>query len=196
MEAKQEIMTRFRKNKGFICTHDLQKPAFKYHIGKMLETNQISRLKRGFYTLAGQEHFDERVLISKMIPDAVFCLFSAWDYYQLSTSIPAKHYLALSRNTKVKSFSYPVTQLHYWNDTAFYTGITEVEIDHNKVRIYDVERSVCNAIKHRAKVGEDITIEVVKNYIRNKNTNLDKLMKYAALLRIGKTTEQYLKPLV
>lgn len=196
MEAKNEILTKFRQNKGFICSDDMPKSAYTYHIGKMLESNQISRLKRGIYILNGHEHFDERVLISKMIPDAVFCLFSAWEYYQLITSIPVKHYLALSRNTKIKKFSFPPVQLHYWNDTSFNTGITEVEIDQNKVRIYDMERSVCNAIKHRAKVGEDITLEVVKNYIRNKNTNMDKLMKYAALLRISKTTEQYLKPLV
>lgn len=196
MNAKQEILVKFKQNKGFLCSKDIVSSAHKYYIGKMLKTNEVSRLKRGVYILNNHEHFDERVLISKMIPNAVLCLFSAWEYYQLSTSIPSKHYLAISRNTKIKKFSYPVTQIHYWENTAFNTGITEIEIENNKVRIYDIERSVCNAIKHRAKIGEDITLEVVKNYINSKNKNLNKLMKYAHVLRISKITKQYLKPLL
>ena len=196
MTIKQEIINKFQQNKGFLCSDDIINSAQRYHISKMLQSNEISRIKKGVYLLNNHEYFDERVLISKMFPKSVFCLFSAWEYYQLSTTIPTRHYLSLCRNTKVNKSSYPPIQIHYWSDVFFNLGITEITIDNNKIRIYDIERSVCDAVRYRAKAGEDITIEVVKNYIQNKNRNLDKLMKYAHALRINKKVEQYIKPLL
>ncbi|MBL0287611.1 MAG: hypothetical protein IPQ19_09430 [Bacteroidetes bacterium] len=75
-------------------------------------------------------------------------------------------------------------------------GITRVSINKQKITIYDLEKTVCDAIKHRGKIGEDITIEVIKNYINSSNRDLNKLMNYAKTLRIEKITEQYLKPLL
>jgi predicted transcriptional regulator of viral defense system len=162
----------------------------------MLKTGEIQRIKRGVYIMASNTNFDERVLLSRIYPQAVFCLFSAWEFYELSTSIPTRHYLASNRLTKLNNIDYLPIQIHYWNSISFNTGISTANIDNNKIRIYDMEKSVCDAVKFRGKVGEDISIEVVKNYIKSKNRNIDKLMKYAQILKIDKTMETFIKPII
>lgn len=191
------ITEKFKKNKGFLCAEEIESTAERYHILKMLKSGKIQRIKRGVYIMPAHANFDERVLLSRLYPQAVFCLFSAWEYHELSTSIPSRHYLASNRQTKLSIIDYLPLQIKYWNSTSFNTGISSVKIDNNDVRIYDLEKSVCDAVKFRGKVGEDITIEVIKNYVKSKkNRNIDKLMKYAEILKIDKTLETFIKPII
>ena len=87
-------------------------------------------------------------------------------------------------------------QIYYWSEGYFEPGITHVVIDGQNIKMYDRERSVCDAIRYRAKVGDEIAIEVVRNYINTENRNIDKLMKYANQLRINKIMGQIIKPLL
>lgn len=196
MDIKEQILKKFKRNKGFLCSEQIDDSVQRYYISKMLNAGEIQRVKNGIYILESGASYDERVLLSKMYPQSVFCLFSAWEYHELSTSIASRYYLALSRNTKVREIKYLPLQLHYWSENSFELGMIEVKIDGNKIKIYDIEKSVCDAVKHRTKVGEDITLEVIKNYILSENRNLDKLMKYAKILKTENIMQQYVKPLL
>lgn len=196
MNVKEELLEIFKQNKGFISSDSIFNTSQRYCLSKMLKTGEISRIKKGLYVLNNHEDFDEKVLVSKMYPQAIFCLFSAWEHYHLTTSIPSYYYLALSRKTKVSKSNYPPVQIHYWSDASFNLGIVNIEIDKQQIKIYDIEKSVCDAIKNRAKIGEDITIEILKNYLKAEFKNIDKLTKYADKLRIKKVLEQYIKPLL
>jgi hypothetical protein len=66
-------------------------------------------------------------------------------------------------------------------------------IDGFNIRLYDVERCVCDAIKFRNKVGMDVCSEIINNYLERPDRNLSKLMDYARRLRVGKIIEQYLQ---
>lgn len=66
-------------------------------------------------------------------------------------------------------------------------------IDGFNIRLYDVERCVCDAVKFRNKVGMDICSEIINNYLKRPDRNLSKLMDYARRLRVGKILEQYLQ---
>ena len=69
----------------------------------------------------------------------------------------------------------------------------KMKIDGFNIRVYDVERSVCDAVKFRNKVGMDVCSEIINNYLERPNRNLSKLMDYARRLRVGTILEQYLQ---
>lgn len=66
-------------------------------------------------------------------------------------------------------------------------------IDGFNIRLYDVERCVCDAVKFRNKVGMDVCSEIINNYLERPDRNLSKLMDYARRLRVGKIIEQYMQ---
>ena len=66
-------------------------------------------------------------------------------------------------------------------------------IDGFNIRLYDVERCVCDAVKFRNKVGMDVCSEIINNYLERPDRNLSNLMDYARRLRVGKIIEQYLQ---
>ena len=53
----------------------------------------------------------------------------------------------------------------------------------NYVKIYDKERTICDLIKYRDRIDQQIYYESIQNYFKSK-TNLNKLSKYATILGI------------
>ena len=68
-----------------------------------------------------------------------------------------------------------------------------MEIDGYKIAIYDIERCVCDAIKHRNKIGIDVCAEILNNYLKRPERNLSRLMDYARQMRVTSTLEKYLE---
>ena len=69
----------------------------------------------------------------------------------------------------------------------------EKEISGYKVLITDMERSVCDAVKYRNKIGLDVCGEVIDNYLKNENRNITLLHEYAGRLRVKNTLTIYLE---
>jgi hypothetical protein len=86
--------------------------------------------------------------------------------------------------------------LYHWTKEYYELGITTEKIYDFTVKIYDIEKSVCDAVKFRNKVGVDITIEVVRNYVRSKDRNFDKLTKYARQMRIENIMQSFIMPML
>jgi hypothetical protein len=62
--------------------------------------------------------------------------------------------------------------------------------------IYDVEKTVCDMIFYRNKLGFEPAIEVLKNYVKRPDRNINKLMEYAKKLRCAKLLREYLEVMV
>ena len=88
---------------------------------------------------------------------------------------------------------YPPITLCFWNKTTYELGVVDAEIDGYNVPVYDIEKSVCDAIKHRNKIGIDVSSEILKNYLSRKTRDIDKLMKYAKIMRVASTIRKYLE---
>ena len=87
---------------------------------------------------------------------------------------------------------YPNFKLHNLSDNALNIGVSTEIISGYKVKIFDLEKCVCDAVKFRNKIGIDVCTEIIKNYLKRHDRNIEKLMKYAKILRVAKTLEMYL----
>ena len=61
------------------------------------------------------------------------------------------------------------------------------------IRIYDIDRCVCDAIKFRNKIGMDVCSEIIDNYLVRPERNISKLLDYARQLRVDTILENYLQ---
>ncbi len=71
--------------------------------------------------------------------------------------------------------------------------MTETSINGFDIRLYDVERCVCDAVKFRNKIGIDVCSEIINNYLERPDRNLSRLMDYARQLRVSAILEKYLQ---
>ena len=72
-------------------------------------------------------------------------------------------------------------------------GIMQEEISGYSVRITDPERSVCDAVKYRNKIGLDVCAEIIRSYLTRRDRNLSRLSDYAKRLRVAKVLNSYLE---
>ena len=103
------------------------------------------------------------------------------------------YHVAIKRDRKVKVPSFPKIELHHYTSNILEIGVMEKVIDGFKVKVYDVERCVCDAVKFRNKVGIDVCSEIIDNYLSRPGRNISKLMDYARQLRVGNILENYLQ---
>jgi len=192
---KLAVLDLFKLNGGFLKTKDLERRAQWYQLKKLLQNNEVTKLSSGVYKL-NDIQISQNAEIAILYPSAVFCMFTAWNYHKLSTANPWAFHLAVNYKEKVKKIDYPPVIFYYWRNQPCNLGVIEIEEEGHKIRIYDLEKSVCDAIRFRNKVGIDTTIEVLKNYVKRKDKNLNILSKYSKQLRIEKIMQTMIMPLL
>ena len=179
------------KEEGFISTKKLSDWQ-EQQLQDAVRKGEAVRIKNGVYAdidaLA-----NTMVNIKMIIPGGTLCLWSAWSVYNLTTQIPNAYYVAIERTRKITLPDYPEFQLVYQSDSLLSIGATQKNVQGYDVPIFDIERSVCDAIKYRNKVGIDVMAAVLQTYLKRPDKNISRLMDYASKLRIRKTLNQYLE---
>ena len=101
--------------------------------------------------------------------------------------------MAVKRGRKIVLSEYPPIELHHITDNLFEIGLEEMVVCDYKIRIYNLERCVCDAVKYRNKIGQDVCAEIVKNYLARPERDLSRLMDYADKLRVTSIIRKYLE---
>ena len=183
------------KNRSRFVTSSEAKEKGRGSYYKILEDARQGNMvciRRGVYATM-EQLADTMIDLEVVIPDGILCLFSAWNIHGLTTSLPQAYHVAIKRGRKIRIPEYPPIALHFLTESILELGTEEKFVSGYKVKVYNVERSVCDAIKYRNKVGIDVCSEVVNSYLALPNRNLTLLMDYANKLRVTKTLEKYLE---
>lgn len=190
---KETLIQKFKDNQGWLHSKDFGYQTNIYDLlTELIENGQVKKVKKGLFVYLNTNRYDEEEHISKYYPTAVLCLFSAWNYHGLSTTIPYQHHLAIPHKANLSKLDYPPVKFYYWSEHQYQLGV----IQENNRNVYDIEKSVCDAVKFRNKIGDEIMFEVIKNYMDSKNRNIEKLMTYAGQMRVEKIMSPMLKPLI
>lgn len=152
----------------------------------------VFKLKNGFYCLSDYI-FNLQYDFNDIVPGGIMCMYSAWFYHELSDFIPLDINLALPVGCKVVVPKTPKYKIHYRLNDNYTLGVINVHYNDNvSFNIYDVERCVCDAVKFRNKVGEDICEEIINSYIRRPVQDYEKLYEYARKLKVEKILKTYI----
>lgn len=187
-----KILQDISENGGTIRTRELSAPRGYYRINKELNSGSIIRIKNGVYILP-EEQTSMMMDIERIVPGGVICLYSAWNYYNLTTQIPNGLYIAIEKHRKVVTPKMTGIILCYWEEKYCSMGVEEVEIANHRVKIFCIEKCVCDAIKFRNKIGTDVAVEILSNYLRRKDRNISLLMDFAKQMRVISTIQPYLE---
>ena len=177
---------------GTIRSCELHEPRAYYGIRKEIESGKVIRIKNGVYILP-EEMSSTMIDIERIVPGGILCMYSAWDYYGLTTQIPDGFYVAIEKHRKVVVPQVAGIVLCYWESKYCTMGVMETEIEGHKLKIFSIEKSVCDAVKFRNKIGTEVTVEIIRNYLKRKDRNVALLMDYAKKMRVFSTIRQYLE---
>mgnify|MGYP001727420628 FL=1 len=169
-----------------------------YKINQLVKQGILIKLNKKYYentNFDGEE--SDFYYAYAYVPNGVICLLSAAVYYNLSTYRPDAIDIAIPRKARVSTLpEWPELKIYYFTDERFSVGAEIIEVGKNKFRIYDIEKTVADIVFYREKTGVEETKEVLSNYLHRKDRNLNKLIRYAEMLKCKDTINKYLEVLV
>ncbi len=193
-----EIIEIFHNQSGYARTRDIKEKGLHHvYLKELQEEGIIIKVKHGLYSLSDNSQFDTLAEAQLSITDGILCLGTALAYYNLTTWDPSEIHIAIPKGRKITLPDYPPIKLYYFSGLFYETGIVKekLETDHI-IQIYDKEKTICDVIRYRNKIGIDIMNEALNEYIRSKDKNLNKLNGYARKLRISSVLNKYLEVLI
>ena len=113
-----------------------------------------------------------------------------------TTQIPLSYCIAIERSRKVTLPEYPPIELFFLSKSVFELGVSETVIEGFQVKIYDMEKSVCDAVKYRNRIGIDVSSEILRNYLSRKDSDITRLYAYANAMRLGKRMDELVKYMI
>jgi len=191
------ILRIFREQSGYARTKDIKRAGIHHsHLNELLENGTILKLKHGLYCLSDIIQFNSLKEAQITIPSGIICLGTALSYYGLSTWDPPEVHIAIPKSRKIKLPDYPPIRLYYFSGVFYETGIVHESTESGvTIQIYDKEKTVCDIVRYRNQIGIDIMKEALKEYLKQKDRNLNKLNSYAQTLKINSIIGQYLEVL-
>ena len=169
-----------------------------YKINQLVNQGVLKKLNKKFYENTGfQGEESDFYYAYAYVPAGVVCLLSAAVYYNLTTYRPDAVDVAIQRKSKVSTLpDWPEVNLYYYTDERFELGIETIKDGKNHFRIYDIEKTVVDIVFYREKVGIEETKKILTNYLRRKDRNINRLVKYAELMKCGDIMKKYLEVLL
>lgn len=177
---------------GFVTAKELPGRMEYERIRRATQEGTLVRIRKGIY--ADMEALANNMVdVERIVPHGVLCLYTAFMHYGLSTQVPAAICVAIEAKRKVRLPDYPVIGLYYWKKENLAFGIVRQIVGGYQVQITDLERTVCDAIKYRNKIGLDVCGEILNNYLKRSDRNISVLHDYAHRLRVENILNRYLE---
>lgn len=193
----EEITKYITEKGGYARLTELREEGFQTReISKLNDEGVLYKVKPGLYKLKDSQVTSGYVDVSKAMPKGVIALVSALSHYDLTTFNPSSIHVAIPNYEKPKKLNFPPVEIYYFRENQYEHGINEVSIQGHTVRMYNREKTVCDMFRYRNKLGEDLALEGLREYLKLSEANLNVLKEYMKTCRVRTVMEPYVKALI
>lgn len=162
-------------------------------LSKFCRKNKIQRLMRGQYILSDDIQ-DELLSIELRSKQLIFSHETALFLHGISDRMPFEHSVTAPSNKVPSRAIQQDCKIYYIKPELFELGKIKMTTPFgNEITVYDLERTVCDVIRSRNKVGSETFLAALKMYAANPNKNLNKLNSYAKEMRIAGIVRTYME---
>jgi predicted transcriptional regulator of viral defense system len=197
MDYMNELASIAKEHGGIIETkvaiaHGISKAM----LSKLCKEDKIHRVAQGQYILPeGMQ--DELLSISKRSTHIVYSHETALFLHGISDRTPFEHTITVPSNYTPSVVTKEACKIYYIKPELFDLGKTILKTPAgNEVPAYDLERTICDIIRSRNKLGTETFLAALKQYAASPKKNLNRLNDYAKQLRVANVLHQYLEVLL
>ena len=163
---------------------------------KLCKEEKIHRIVKGQYILPDDMQ-DELLSISKRSDKIIFSHETALFLHGISDRTPFEHTVTAPSGCIPSAAIKTECKVYYIKPELFDLGRTMLKTPNgNQAQAYDLERTVCDVIRSRNKLGTETFLAALKMYAASPKKDLNKLNTYAKQLRVDKVLRQYLEVLL
>ncbi len=197
MDFYDKILKIVEKNNGYVTTKEVVANRInKTFLTNLVKNGTLVRISRGYYGLPNYIE-DEYYKIASKSKNARFSMATALYLHNLSDRTPLVYNVTLPFGYSGVLQKEKKVILNFVKRELLDLGVIEMTSPFGmKIKVYDIERTICDIIKNKNKIDAEIFSKALKDYAKSKNKNLSRLTKYAKSLNIEKKVSEYMEVLL
>ncbi|MDO5044677.1 MAG: type IV toxin-antitoxin system AbiEi family antitoxin domain-containing protein [Coriobacteriia bacterium] len=184
MNHAKIIREKMKNTGGIITAKDLRASHIpSVYLTRMVEKGKLIRADRGIY-LDSTGDYDEYYFFQTKYSVAIFSYVSALFLHGLTDIIPNELEVTVYKGYNPHRIK-DKARIHYVTRNIYELGLTESKTAFgNHVKVYDVERTICDMIKNRNKIEVELFSKTMHRYIQSPKKDLHKLYEYASEMKV------------
>jgi predicted transcriptional regulator of viral defense system len=197
MDYMSELAAIAEKNGGIIETKTAAKHGIsKAVLYKLCKAEKIQRIIKGQYILPDDMQ-DELLSISRRSKKIIFSHETALFLHDISDRTPFEHTVTAPSGCIPSTSIKAECKVYYIKPELFELGRTTLKTPAgNPVPCYNLERTICDIIRSRNKIGTETFLSALKQYAYSSQKDLNLLDKYARQMQISNVLRKYLEVLL
>ena len=197
MDYMNELSAIAKSHGGIIETKiAAQRGISKAMLYKLCKEEKIHRIVKGQYILPDDMQ-DELLAISNRSERIIFSHETALYLHGISDRTPFEHTVTAPSGCIPSAAIKAECKVYYIKPELFELGKTTLKTPAgNDVTAYDLERTICDVIRSRNKLGTETFFTALKLYAASPKKDLNKLNAYAKKMRVFNVLRQYLEVLL
>jgi predicted transcriptional regulator of viral defense system len=198
VESAIAILTELiQKNGGILRTADAAKVGVsRTSLSKLERAGLLERVARGQYILPDSLP-DELYIWQRRMNLLVYSHETALFLHGIAERTPSAHSATLPSDVRLSQTFPGDLKVYFIKPELHELGVISLSsMMGHEVRVYDVERTVCDVVRSRSRIDDQTFIAAIKNYASMKNRDLNKLGQYAETFRIARILRKYLEVLL
>lgn len=197
MDYIQEMKKIAKENGGIIDNKNAASAGIsRAMLSKLCKENKIQRLMRGQYIFADDIQ-DELLSIELRSNQLIFSHETALFLHGISDRMPFEHSVTAPSDKVPSKAIQQDCKIYYIKPELFELGKMKLTTQFgNEVTGYDLERTICDVIRSRNKVGSETFLAALKMYAADSRKDLNKLNSYAKKMKIAGIVRKYMEVLL
>ena len=157
---------------------------YSRELRRLLDDGSVEQIERGLYRRTDAEiteHFT-RAAVCARVPDAVLCLLTALNVYDIGTQLPAQVWIAIPHKARTPTTNLPIRVVRFSGASLRY-GIEDVEFEGVPARITSPARTIIDCFRFRRTVGVDVALEAIRDALDDRKVTPAQIRRAAEACR-------------
>lgn len=185
MNYENKILNLF--NNGFLRNKDLVDNNIpSVYLTRLVNNNVIERVSRGLYVRTNSLP-DDLIILQNKSKNAIYSNMTALYLYGFSDRLPIKYDITVNSGYNGSLQEVDNVNLFYTKKELLNLGEIVYRLDSgNLIKVYDLERTICDVIKNKNRLDQELVNKALRKYFYSKEKNTLKLYEYAKKMKIYK----------
>ena len=167
------------------------------YLRRLIDRGNIERVAPGLYRHVDTQPTELASLaeMATRIPSATICLLSALQVHGLTTQSTRAVWIMIDGKARAPLATHVRLLVVRASGNALKHGVTTRRIEGVAVRITTPARTVADCFRYRSRIGIDVAVEALREYLNKKMGSVDRLLEAAKALRVGSVMLPYIQAL-
>jgi predicted transcriptional regulator of viral defense system len=186
------------RSKGVIRAKDLDPLGIpRAVLRRLVDQGGLVQTGRGIYMSPDADITRHHTLVevAVRVPGAAINLLSALAFHDLTDELPHAVWIAVRRGSQAPNLDTPRVEVTWTAPRFLIEGLTRHRIEGIDVPITDPARTVADCFKYRSRVGIDVAIASLRDYLEHHRAGRDALWQAAGSCRVQTVLRPYLESL-